>query len=245
MPFAIARFGQQIGVGRRFALRLARAELLADGAAPGERVGNFAERRLDRALVVRDGRVPLRLGEANIGAAGAGLEDRCRSRRAPALHWKAPPLNRPASDVLARPSRPVSDDPREQSRAGGADLRHWRRAADTRPRRRPGGAAGRSESSPAGSAATVGAASSIDARQQSRIDLGAPTSSCSRFTSWASAVRWSADVGLGRLRGSAPPGEGRCAARCRLRSRARVRRTLFSALAAVSSAMRSRLASAA
>ena len=76
MPFAIARLGQQIGVGRRFALRLARAELLVDGAAPGERVGDFAEGRLDRALVGRDRRVALRLGEANIGAAGAGLEDR-------------------------------------------------------------------------------------------------------------------------------------------------------------------------
>src|ERR671912_2349285 len=52
-PVPVARFGQEIGIGRRFALRLTRTQLLADGAAPGEGVGNFAERLLDRALIGR------------------------------------------------------------------------------------------------------------------------------------------------------------------------------------------------
>ena len=86
-------------------------------------------------------------------------------------------------------------------------------------------------------------ASSIEL-ESSRVSIDAPTKSCSRLTSWARAVRWTARSACAwastcsawrrSVRGAMPPS-----------SRARVRRTLRSALSAVFLAIRRRLESAA
>ena len=71
----VASFGQYISVGGRRLLPRPRADLVIDGAAPGERVGHFAERGLDRLLVGRDGRIAIGFAQADVGVARAGLED--------------------------------------------------------------------------------------------------------------------------------------------------------------------------
>ena len=183
---AIARIGQRVIVGRRILLRLAGAQLVAGGALPGERIADLAECGLDRLLVageaasrwawVRRTLAPpapaLKIGIVGIG------------RRVPA---EARRLNRPPSELLASPSRPVSEMRGKQGGPGGADfgiggaqlifgLHHVGPAqqdqrTDARRQR-----------------TTVGAACSIDAGS-SVGSTGAPSSSCNRLTSWASAVR--------------------------------------------------------
>src|SRR6185503_21186908 len=83
---AIARFGQEVGVGSRGLLALASRDFVVDRASAGKRVRDVAKRSLDRALVVRHRGALLGFGQADIGVPGAGLEDgvACVRARAPA-----------------------------------------------------------------------------------------------------------------------------------------------------------------
>ena len=72
--------GDREGIG----LRGLGAQLLAERRPAGEGVRDFAERVLDRALVLRDGDVAIDAGDVEVGLVTTSVEDRlqklCRAR---------------------------------------------------------------------------------------------------------------------------------------------------------------------
>jgi hypothetical protein len=81
--------------------------LFVDRAALGQGVGDLAEGGLDGLLVGRDAGVALRLGQLEVAAVGAGVEDRLADGRRE-LQVPDAPWNRAESARLVRPPDPVS-----------------------------------------------------------------------------------------------------------------------------------------
>jgi hypothetical protein len=88
--------------------RLLGAQLLAEGGLAGQRIRHFAERGLDRLLVLGHGDVAAGRGALDAGAARPKSNSgriACGAKVQP----KEPLLNRPDSSVLALPALPVSE----------------------------------------------------------------------------------------------------------------------------------------